>query len=79
MGEISAKIDAGDRDYERLERQGMEALSAAGFSPEYFAIRRAGDLGPVRGANRDLVILAAARLNAVRLIDNLRVRLIERH
>jgi pantoate--beta-alanine ligase len=79
LGDISAKIDAGGRDYAALEHQGMETLSAAGFSPEYFAIRRAGDLGPARPADRDLVILAAARLNAVRLIDNLRVRLIERH
>ena len=79
LGEIAAKINAGERDYAGLERQGMEALSAAGFSPEYFAIRQAGDLGPPRPASRDLVILAAVRLNAVRLIDNLRVRLIERH
>ena len=36
-------------------------------------------MDPVRPADRELVILAAARLNAVRLIDKLRVRLIERH
>ncbi len=79
LRKFSAKIDAGERNYVGLERQGMEELSAAGFSPEYFAIRQAGDLGPVRAASRDLVLLAAVRLNAVRLIDNLRVRLIDRH
>jgi pantoate--beta-alanine ligase len=79
LSEIAAKINAGSRDYAALERQGMEALNAAGFDPQYFAIRQAGDLAPVRPADRDLVILTAARLNAVRLIDNLRVRLIERH
>lgn len=79
LKEFAARIDAGDRDYAGLQRQGMEALSAAGFRPEYFEIRQAADLGSVRAASRDLVILAAAKLNAVRLTDNLRLRLIERH
>jgi pantoate--beta-alanine ligase len=75
---IAAKIDAGARDYELLQRQGLESLAAAGFAPEYFAIRQAADLGAVRHGARDLVIVAAARLNAHRLTDNLRVRLIDR-
>ncbi|MEP6547622.1 MAG: pantoate--beta-alanine ligase [Gammaproteobacteria bacterium] len=79
LSEFSAKIDAGEHDYEALQRHGMESLRAAGFDPEYFAIRQAVDLAPVRAAARDLVILAAVRLNAVRLTDNLRVRLIDRH
>jgi hypothetical protein len=36
-------------------------------------------LAPVRDGARDLVILAAARLHANRLTDNLRVRLIDRY
>jgi pantoate--beta-alanine ligase len=79
LGEFAAKIDAGARDYEALQGQGMESLAAAGFAPEYFAVRQAADLGQVRAGTRDLVILAAARLNAHRLIDNLRVRLIDRY
>jgi pantoate--beta-alanine ligase len=79
LGEFAAKIDSGARDYEALQRQGMEALAASGFTPEYFAIRQAADLREVRDGARDLVILAAARLNAHRLIDNLRVRIIDRY
>ena len=79
LGEFAAKIDAGARDYEGLERQGMASLAAAGFAPEYFAIRQAADLGKIRPGARDLVILAAARLNGNRLTDNLRVRLIDRY
>jgi pantoate--beta-alanine ligase len=79
LSEFAAKIDAGARDYEELQRQGTESLAAAGFAPEYFAIRQAADLAPVRAGTRDLVILAAARLNANRLFDNLRVRLIDRY
>ena len=78
LGEFAAKMDAGERDYQGLQRQGMQALAASGFRPEYFAIRQAADLGPVRSGARDLVILAAAHLNDHRLMDNLRVRIIDR-
>jgi len=76
---IAATIDAGARNYEGLQRQGLESLAAAGFAPEYLVIRQAADLGPIREGTRDLVILAAARLGSTRLIDNLRVHLIDRH
>jgi pantoate--beta-alanine ligase len=79
LGELGAKIDAGARDYEALRRQGIESLERGGFAPEYLAIRQAADLGQIRAGTRDLVILAAVRLNAHRLIDNLRVRLIDRY
>jgi pantoate--beta-alanine ligase len=79
LGELGAKIDAGARDYEALRRQGIESLESRGFAPEYLAIRQAVDLGQIRAGTRDLVILAAVRLNAHRLIDNLRVRLIDRY
>jgi pantoate--beta-alanine ligase len=79
LGEIASKIDSGSRDYEHLQRQGMELLTQWGFKAEYFVIRQAADLAEIRNGARDLVILAAARLNAHRLTDNLRVRLIERH
>jgi pantoate--beta-alanine ligase len=79
LSETAAKIDAGARDYEALERQGMAALGQRGFAPEYFAIRQAADLENVRSGARDLVILAAARLNSHRLTDNLRVRIIDRY
>jgi pantoate--beta-alanine ligase len=79
LGELGAQIDAGARDYEALRRQGIESLERGGLLPEYFAIRQAADLGQIRPGTRDLVILAAVRLNAHRLIDNLRVRLIDRY
>jgi pantoate--beta-alanine ligase len=79
LSEYAAKIDAGARDYEELQRQGMESLGQCGFAPEYFEIRQAADLGRIRAGTRDLVILAAVRLNAHRLTDNLRVRIIDRY
>lgn len=59
---------------ETLEDDAMRALAAAGFVPEYVAIRRAADLEPAAGEDRELVILAAARLGTTRLIDNLLLR-----
>jgi pantoate--beta-alanine ligase len=79
LGELGAKIDAGAHDYEALRRQGIESLGRSGFAPEYLAIRQAVDLGQIHPGTRDLVVLAAVRLNAHRLIDNLRVRLIDRY
>jgi pantoate--beta-alanine ligase len=79
LSEIAAKIDAGARDFQGLQREALESLQSRGFVPDYFAIRQAADLGEVRAGTRDLVILAAARLHANRLTDNLRVRLIDRH
>jgi len=56
-----------------IEGEAVTALAAAGFRPDYFTIRRAADLGAPDRDDRDLVILAAARLGRARLIDNLRV------
>jgi pantoate--beta-alanine ligase len=56
----------------RLESQAMHTLSHAGWRPDYVAVRRQADLQtPHRGDQ--LVVLAAARLGATRLIDNLEV------
>jgi len=79
LSEAAAQMDSGMRDYQALQRQGMDSLAAAGFEPQYFAIRQAVDLTEVRPDARELVVLAAARLNAHRLIDSLPVRLIDRY
>ncbi len=79
LSEYAARIDAGERDYEALQRQGMDSLRALGFAPEYFAVRQAADFSEVRPGVRDLVLLAAARLNSHRLTDNVRARVIDRY
>ena len=50
-----------------------------GHMSQYFQVREAADLGPIRPGTRDLVLLAAARLGDKRLIDSRRIRLIDRH
>ena len=65
--------DAGaSADIARLEAQAMQTLSSAGWKPDYVAVRRQADLQAPR-AGDELVVLAAARLGATRLIDNLEV------
>jgi pantoate--beta-alanine ligase len=67
-----ARIAAGDADLAALEREGAESLARAGFRVDYFSVRRAEDLLAPGPGDRDLVVLAAARLGRARLIDNLR-------
>ncbi|WP_018881637.1 MULTISPECIES: pantoate--beta-alanine ligase [unclassified Thioalkalivibrio] len=61
-----------------VEGRACERLREAGFDPEYLSIRRAEDLlEPASGvplAEQDLVVLSAAWLEDVRLIDNVRTR-----
>ena len=56
----------------RLELQAMQTLSQFGWRPDYVAVRRQADLQSPHSGN-PLVVLAAARLGATRLIDNLEV------
>jgi pantoate--beta-alanine ligase len=63
---------SGRTDWRTLEREAQEFLSTRGWQPDYVAIRRRSDLGdPAAGAA--LVVLAAARLGGIRLIDNLEI------
>lgn len=55
-----------------LESQAMQSLSSTGWRPDYVAVRRQADLQIPRTGDA-LVVLAAARLGATRLIDNLEV------
>src|SRR6185312_8272712 len=58
----AARLRAGDREFASIERAGFETLEAAGFRPDYFAVRRATDLAAPAAAARELVVLVAARL-----------------
>ena len=72
--EAVRRLETGEDDFAALERDGTRALLEAGFRPDYFAIRRACDLGAPHAAGGRLVVLTAARLGRARLIDNLQAR-----
>lgn len=56
-----------------LETSALAELQQAGLQPEYFAIRSAENLAEPNATTSNFVILAAARIGAVRLIDNVLV------
>jgi pantoate--beta-alanine ligase len=66
-------IAAGERRLERLEAEAVAELRTHGWQPDYVAVRRQSDLQAPGADDRDLVILAAARLGTTRLIDNLEI------
>lgn len=71
--DIRRAIMDGAMDFLELERQATEMLTKRGWQVDYVAIRAQSDLAEPAANERDLVILAAARLGQTRLIDNLEV------
>ena len=70
---LAGSIAAGERAYPRLETEAMAELRTYRWQPDYVAVRRQADLQPPSAGDRELVILAAAKLGTTRLIDNLEV------
>lgn len=74
---LQAMADAlrsGERDLAAIEARAMQSLKERGWQPDYLVLRRRADLqAPAPG--EPLVALAAARLGATRLIDNLEIDL----
>ena len=72
---MQAKLRSGLHDVDQLEREACAALSARGWQVDYIAVRRRRDLHKPTteqvAAGEPLVALAAAKLGATRLIDNL--------
>ncbi|MDP3758890.1 MAG: pantoate--beta-alanine ligase [Ramlibacter sp.] len=67
---VRIELRRGRRDWSAMEEAAMQSLAVRGWQPDYVAIRRRTDLGmPTNGDA--LVVLAAARIGATRLIDNL--------
>ncbi|MCX7154613.1 MAG: pantoate--beta-alanine ligase [Proteobacteria bacterium] len=72
---LREKMLSGARDYAALESAVTKELRQTHWQPDYVAIRRQADLLAPSAADRELVILGAARLGTTRLIDNLEVSL----
>lgn len=67
------EIMAGARDFQRIELHTMSELANHGWKPDYIAVRRQSDLQAPTAEDRDIVVLAAARIGRTRLIDNVEV------
>ncbi|MGE0486618.1 MAG: pantoate--beta-alanine ligase [Gammaproteobacteria bacterium] len=75
LGAAAARLREPGATLAEVERDGTDALAAAGMRPEYFSVRRRGDLAPPRRDDTELVVLTAAWLGPARLIDNVQVEL----
>lgn len=69
--QIGTALQNGEQDHQQLIGDGVKALEAAGFRPDYLEIRNAVSLRPATPDDHDLVVLGAAFMGKTRLIDNL--------
>ena len=77
LNEVRDRLRAGGTDVPAIEHDAQRELAAAGWKVDYVSVRRQMDLkapaaGQVAGGE-PLVVLAAAKLGATRLIDNLEI------
>lgn len=72
LKEMVEALAAGRKDYQGIEAGAMDSLARRGWQPDYMSVRRRSDLQAPVG-NEPLVVLGAARLGTVRLIDNIEV------
>jgi pantoate--beta-alanine ligase len=74
---LQQQIQAGFYDVPQLEQIAIAGLNARGWQVDYIAVRRRKDLHKPSfeevAAGEPLVVLAAAKLGATRLIDNLEI------
>ena len=68
---IGDELQNGKRNYADLEQRANKKLVAAGFKPDYLAIRRAQDLSEPDRDCDEIAILVAAYLGKARLLDNI--------
>jgi len=77
LNSIKERIHQGEKNVLPIEKDAINQLQQAGWKPDYIAIRRRSDLKAVTAeqmaTGEPLVVLAAAKLGATRLIDNLEI------
>lgn len=70
---LNRALDAGEAAHQaggEIVPAALAVLADAGIEPEYLELRDAETLEPVARADRDALLLVAARVGAARLIDN---------
>ncbi|NOU51632.1 pantoate--beta-alanine ligase [Pseudoalteromonas sp. JBTF-M23] len=70
-----SSLQAGNTDFQQLEEDAKKMLLEHGLKPDYFNVANAETLKPAGPNDKHMVVLAAAFLGKVRLIDNMQVSL----
>lgn len=74
LSQLREQIITGRRDFAALEQEACAILKQHGWQPDYVALRQRAELSaPSASSETPLVVLAAAKLGATRLIDNLEI------
>ncbi len=68
---VRAAVAAGERSPDAATEAARGALAEAGVEPEYLTVVSAQTMEPVERIEGDVLVVIAARVGAVRLIDNL--------
>ena len=72
---VAEAVKNGNLAYAELENAARRRLEENGWTVDYVEVRRADTLETAHAGDKHLVVLAAARLGATRLIDNVEIRL----
>jgi pantoate--beta-alanine ligase len=70
LSDMKNAIQSGERNFQKIIKQGEMILAAVGFIPDYLTIRKP-DLSTAKPDDDEFVILVAAKLGKARLIDNI--------
>ncbi len=71
LSNAAKAAQAPQADFFAIEKQAAEQLSKQGWQVDYISIRSASTLQPAQQNDVNLVILGAAKLSDIRLIDNI--------
>ncbi|WP_251358309.1 pantoate--beta-alanine ligase [Kangiella sp. TOML190] len=69
-----SEIENGRHDFRQLETEAKQRLTELGFVPDYFNIANQETLALAQEQDSQLVILLAAFMGKVRLIDNIKIK-----
>lgn len=72
---IEVKLSSGLKNFSVLQSEAMTELDELGFKSDYITICDARSLHSAKAEDKDLVVLAAAYMGDIRLIDNIPVQL----
>lgn len=72
---IKEQAERGARDFDRMTAAAAHDLARHGWGVDYVAVRNRSALAAPGADDRELVVLAAARIGKTRLIDNLEITL----
>ncbi len=73
LQDVARQVSEGQLTLTDIEQQAGESLLQKGFEVEYVSVRDDENLVPATNSTTNRLVLSAARLGEVRLIDNLRI------